>query len=168
MIRPLLTALLACAGLAAAGCGDDDESAGTDTSKRPATSPPATTGERTTPPGTGTGGAITQKPDPKKASVSLAVTGLVVAVEQGDAARACRLMGQRAGGSGVAWLKICGGRAGVDVDRLPSSDELSITSVKVSGRSAVVRLAAGSTMRLSRSGGDWQVVGYTPPRIGQP
>ena len=173
MTRGSLLALIVAAALAAAGCGGDDEA---DTAEKPATTPTETGEQRTTTQetetetgtGTETGPTITEKADPKQAEVSLAVFRLVAAVETGEAAEVCKALGQRAAGPGAVGIKACSDRAGVDVDRLPSSDELSTESVKATGDRAVVRLSSGGTIRLRRSGEEWRVVAYSAPRLGQP
>lgn len=88
--------------------------------------------------------------------VELAVVTFVEAAEQSDSERACS---QVAGGSGRQ-LEDCAAAAGIDLRRLPSTDELQIDDVKVSGDRAVARLSNGATFTLRQSGGKWKITGF--------
>jgi hypothetical protein len=165
LLAAVVVAVVAGVAIALAVGGDDrDEGrrAGPPTTERPratVTSPgphPTGTAEPDTPP------ARARRRE--AAEVGLTVAGLVEAVEQGDAARACRILGHRARGTGPQGVQGCARAAGVALDHLPpSSDELSIEDTAVSGRRASVRLAGGSSVVLGRKGGRWVVEAVRAP-----
>ena len=72
--------------------------------------------------------------DPRRAEVERAVFALIESVEVGQPP------------------------AGIDVSALPTSDELSVESTRISGDRATVTLAGGVVVRLRRSGGEWRPV----------
>ncbi len=154
-----------------AGCGGDDEKAvredpktvGTTTAEKPppestrATSAPreTTAQQRTTPPEVLTNG-------PRR-DVARKVGELIQSVELGDGPAFCRVLGRDPGGAqGVAALRACGRQAGIDPFRLPTSDEFSVTSVKVEGSRATAKLGGGQTVVLRRAGKRWQIVSFRP------
>jgi hypothetical protein len=51
----------------------------------------------------------------------------------------------------------------VDLSLLPTSDELSVAAVRISGARARARLASGATIRLVRAAERWRVAGISPP-----
>ena len=162
--RSLLIVLV----LVIAGCGGDDDKAvreapktvGTTTAERPPpeptqTAPRETEKQRTTPPEVLTNG-------PRR-DVARTLGELVQAVELGDGPAFCRVLGRNPGGaSGVEALRACGRQAGIDPFGLPTSDEFSVTSVKVKGSRATAKLGGGQTVRLRRAGKRWQIVSFRP------
>ena len=158
--------------LVLAGCGGDDDKAvkdepqtvGTTTTQQPTseakgTAPEQTTKQRTTqrttPPSVLTNG-------PRR-DVARTLGELVQAVELGDGPTFCRILGRDPGGAqGVAALRACGRQAGIDPFGLPTSDEFSVTSVKVKGSRATAKLGGGQTVVLRRAGKRWQIVSFRP------
>jgi hypothetical protein len=154
--------------LVIAGCGGDDDKAvredpttvGTTTEKQPTseakgTAPEVTEKQRTTSPEVLTNG-------PRR-DVARALGGLVQAVELGDGPAFCRTLGRDPGGAqGVEALRACGRQAGIDPFGLPTSDEFSVTSVKVRGPRATAKLGGGQTVLLRRVGKRWQIVSFRP------
>jgi hypothetical protein len=156
--------------LVLAGCGGDDDKAvredpktvGTTTAEKPApestgatTAPRESTDQRTTPPEVLTSG-------PRR-DVARSVGELIQAVELGDGQVFCRVLGRDPGGAqGVEALRACGRQAGIDPFGLPTSDEFSVTSVKVEGSRATAKLGGGQTVLLRRAGKRWQIVSFRP------
>lgn len=106
--------------------------------------------------------ATVPNPGPPRADtrgIEQAVTTFVETAEQSDPA-ACD---QVAGGAGMQ-LEQCAGKVGIDLRTLPSSDELDISSVHVSGKRATVKLSNGASFRLAKSAGRWKITGYRPFR----
>ncbi len=156
--------------LVLAGCGGDDDKAvredpktvGTTTAEKPppestatTTAPRETTRQKTTPPEVLTNG-------PRR-EIARTVGELIQAVELGDGPSFCRVLGRDPGGAqGVEALQACGRQAGIDPFRLPTSDEFSVTSVKVEGSRATAKLGGGQTVVLRRAGKRWQIVSFRP------
>ena len=151
-----------------AGCGGDDDKAvredpttvGTTTAEKPPpesteTAPRQTEKQRTTPPEVLTNG-------PRR-DVARTLGDLVQSVELGDGPAFCRVLGRDPGGaSGVEALRTCGRQAGIDPFGLPTSDEFSVTSVKVEGSRATAKLGGGQRVLLRRAGKRWQIVSFRP------
>ena len=153
---------LAVAGLVLAGCGGDDSSK-PKTVGQTTTPAPATTSTATTPTGTAQGDVpdpeVLSKPDQRQAART--VSALVEATELGDGRTFCRLVGippSRSGG--VAALRACSRRSHIDSFSLPTSDELSVKSVSLSGKNATVRLDSGGQFELARRGRTFVVRSY--------
>ena len=150
-------------GAALVVLGGDDEPA----SERPATetagrttgsetgetAPPPT---ETRPPGTATAPADTPQARREAASIERTVVAIVQATEESDGPRVCRLVGQ-AGGDGPS----CASAAGVNLQALPTSDELSLDRASTSGPRATVVLADGRRILLRRAGAGWIVTGVS-------
>ena len=155
--RSTLLAVAAAGVLAAAGCGGDDD--------KPAASTPTatTTATATGPTATRTSGKRTSPeprrltPSPKRAAVERTATLFVEGVERSDAGRVCRLLGRPPG-----TLEGCARAAGVNLLSVPSSDELSVEQVRISGRRASAALGGGRTMTLRRARSAWIVTGLRP------
>jgi hypothetical protein len=157
-----------------AGCGGDDGKAvredpktvGTTTAEKPEKPLPKSTGATTTPPREST----TQRTTPPEVltsgprrEVARQVGELIQAVELGDGPSFCRALGRDPGGAqGVEALRACGRQAGIDPFRLPTSDEFSVTSVRVEGSRATAKLGGGQTVVLRRAGKRWQIVSFRP------
>jgi hypothetical protein len=90
-------------------------------------------------------------------AIEQTVTTFVESSEQGDSQQACS---QVAGGAGKQ-LPGCATAVGIDLRQLPSSDELQIDNVSVSGDRAEAKLSNGSTFTLRQSGGKWKITGFT-------
>jgi phage repressor protein C with HTH and peptisase S24 domain len=136
--------------------GDDDEKAATTT---PAATTETVTTERTATERTETDGAG-QDPavERDKGRIERTVTTFVEAAEQSDSTRACA---QVAGGAGKQ-VEDCAAAVGINLRQLPSSDELEVSSVTVTGDSGVAKLSNGSSFTVERSGGKWQITGFKP------
>jgi hypothetical protein len=134
--------------------GEDDQPPGTTP-----TEPPATT-ETVTETGPAPGETV-RRPPPARDFVAIqaAVTLLVESAELGDAAGVCRALGQPRAGSGPEAAQRCADRAGIDLQALPGSDELSFEDVTASGNRGTARLSTGDTVRLRRQDGRWVVTG---------
>jgi len=92
-----------------------------------------------------------------------AVGDLVAAVELGDGAAFCRLVGRDPGDAeGVEALNACGRKAGIDPLRVPTSEGFSVRSVKVAGSRATAKLGTGQTVQLERAGRGWRVLSFRP------
>jgi hypothetical protein len=168
--RPLavggaLVAIAAGAGIAVAlSDGGDERSSATTgitaTTERTAGTRP---GQTTTPtaPKDGAGSNVLGR----EQEVQETVTLLVEASEQGDAETVCHLLGEPVlGRSGLRALQACAAAAGANLEVLPTSDELSIERVEVSGDRGRARLAGGTAVFLRRVDGTWRVRRITPPR----
>jgi hypothetical protein len=138
-----------------AGGDDGDKTAAT--SPTTATETVTTDDTVTTPTDTGTP-AENQAAQRDKRQVEQTVTTFVESAEQSDSARACA---QVAGGAGKQ-IEDCAAAAGINLRQLPSSDELEVSSVKVSGDRATAKLSNGSSFSLGRSAGSWQITGFKP------
>ena len=131
------------------------------------TGPTAMTTETT--PGTTTQAApaptdTARQPVPRRdlAAIQTTVTLLVEAAELNDAAGVCRALGQPATGSSPDMAQQCADRAGIDLQALPGSDELSFDRTTLAGPNrARVLLATGDTVELSRANGRWVVTGLS-------
>jgi len=86
------------------------------------------------------------------------VTTFVEFAEQLDSRRACS---QVLGGRGRQ-LPGCAEAVGIDLRQLPSSDELQVDEVKVSGHRAAARLSSGGSFRLKEVAGKWKLSGFRP------
>ena len=141
-------------GLVLAGGADDEEPGRTATETATATTEraPERTERR---PGTT---APEEERREERADLERTVARLVQAREETDAVTLCRLLGQQPRGTGLAAVDACARDAAVDLAALPTSDELSIEASRASGGTGTVRLAGGTTVRLRRAGGGWQVV----------
>ena len=137
--------------------GGDDGDKSAATSPTTATGPPTTEDTATAKTETGTP-AKHQAAQNDKRQVEQAVTTFVESAEQSDSARACA---QVAGGAGKQ-VEECAAAAGINLRQLPSSDELEVASVKVSGDAATARLSNGASFSLGRSAGRWQITGFKP------
>ncbi len=154
--------------LAVAGCGGDDDSAvredpktvGTTTAEQPPpestnTAPRETTRQKTTPPEVLTNG-------PRR-EVARTIGVLIQAVELGDGKSFCTVVAADPGGAqGVEALRACGRKAGIDPFGLPTSDELSVSTVEVRGSRATAKLGGGQTVKLERRAGRWRIVSFRP------
>ncbi|MFN2616299.1 MAG: hypothetical protein ABR581_04150 [Thermoleophilaceae bacterium] len=155
--RSTLIAAIAASLLALAGCGGGD--------KEPSASSPTGTGTATgtgptatKPSGTGTGTATEPlKRNPRRAAIERTVAFFFASVERSDAATACRLLGHP-----PTSLEGCARAAGIDLTRVPSSDEESVQRVRMAGRRASVRLSSGQTVTLRRARGGWVITGLRP------
>jgi hypothetical protein len=135
--------------------GDDDKP----TSSRPSAIHTSTT-TATTPTRTVTAPPRRRRPSNRDAAaIQRVVTRLVQANEQGDGATVCRLLGKPAAGTGIGAADRCARSAGVDLSLLPTSDELSVGGIHVSGDRATASPSPGTTVSLRRSGGRWTVTG---------
>ena len=102
----------------------------------------------------------TQTQQQDKQEVEQTVTTFVESAEQSDSQQACS---QVAGGAGKQ-LEDCAAAAGINLRDLPSSDELQIDAVNVSGNHAKAKLSNGSSFSLKQSDGKWQISGFQPRR----
>ena len=93
------------------------------------------------------------------ATIQRTLTSLVQANERGDGVTVCRLLGQPATGSGIDAVDRCASSAGVDLTLLPTSDELSVGGIHVTGDRATGSPAPGTKVSLRRSGRAWTVTG---------
>ncbi len=88
---------------------------------------------------------------------------LIQAVELGDGKAFCTVVGSDPGGAqGVEALRACGRKAGIDPFGLPTSDELSVSTVEVKGARATAKLGGGQTVKLERRDGRWRIVSFRP------
>jgi hypothetical protein len=138
--------------------GEDDEPPGTTPTARTATTETVTeteTGPRRT--------ETVRRPPAVRDFVAIqeAVTLLVESAELGDAEGACRALGQMPRGSGPEASQRCADRAGIDLQALPGSDELSFEQVDASGNRGSARLSTGDTVSLRRRAGRWVVTGVS-------
>jgi hypothetical protein len=113
-----------------------------------------TEAERTAPP---TATTTAPRPDPQARGIERAVATLVESSEVGDGSSFCKVLGRR--GSGPEAVSTCARAAGIDLRTLPSSDELSVEAVRVSGGRATASLAGGAEVSLRRVGRRWRVTG---------
>lgn len=161
--RPLVigiavAALIAGGVLAILLTGGDDGDEKSASSPATATETTATTEtEKTATERTETDSGPSAREQRDTAMVESTVTSFVEAAETSDPA-ACD---QVAGGAGKG-LEQCAEAVGIDLRRLPSSDELDLSSVKVSGTQAEAKLSNGSSFSLRQSGGKWQITGFEP------
>ena len=160
MIRATLLGI-AFAALALNACGGDDSSEPKTIGQT--TSPETATQTTTVPTGTANAPApnpeVLSKPDQREAART--VTALVEATELGDGNSFCRLVGLSPGqAEGIEALRACSRRAHIDSFSLPSSDELSVKSVTLSGQRAVVRLDSGGRFVLAPRGKGFVVRGF--------
>jgi len=147
-------------GIAIGGNGDDEPPS--------KATRPATPERRTAVPPEGgrgsdgvPGGRRSERREARK--IVATVTLLVAANERGDGATVCRLLGRDAGGArGLRALERCARAAAIDVDRLPTSDELAIERTTATDGSATVRLAGGATLALARAGSGWRIRDFRP------
>jgi len=141
--------------------GEDDQPPGT-TPDRTARTDTAPTVTETVPAPEDTDTAGREPPRRDAAAIQATVILLVESAELGEAAGVCRALGQPLSGSGPEAAQQCADRAGIDLQALPSSDELSFEEVLLAGRErANVRLSTGDTVHLHRSGGRWVVTRIT-------
>jgi hypothetical protein len=94
-----------------------------------------------------------------KQEIEQTVTTFVESAEQSDS-QACS---QVAGGEGKQ-LEGCAAAAGIDLRDLPSSDELQIDEVKVSGDHGKAELSNGSVFSLNLFDGKWKITGFKARR----
>ena len=94
-------------------------------------------------------------------AIQTAVTLLVESSELGEAAGVCRALGQAQSGSGPEAAQRCARRAGIDLQALPGSDELSFERIEASGNRGSARLSTGDTVSLRRTGRRWLVTGVS-------
>ena len=92
--------------------------------------------------------------------VQQTVTTFVESYEQGDSQQACS---QVEGGAGQQ-IEDCAAAAGINLRQLPSSDELQIDDVSISGDRATAKLSNGASFSLRQSDGKWKVSGFQPQR----
>jgi hypothetical protein len=136
--------------------GDDDEP----TVSRPsATHTEPRTQERPSTTETQPTAKVHRLPDRDAATIQRTVTRLVQANEQGDGATVCRLLGQAPAGAGIDALERCASSAGVDLSLLPTSDELSVGGIRVTGDRATASPSPGTKVSMRRSGRGWRVTG---------
>ena len=140
--------------------GDDDRPPGEETTQRPQTTETETETVTETAPAPG---ETVRRPPPARdfAAIQTVVTLLVESAELGEAAGVCRALGQQPGGSGPEAAQRCADRAGIDLQALPGSDELSFEQVDASGNRGTARLSTGDTVSLRRTGGRWIVIGIS-------
>jgi len=138
--------------------GEDDRPPGTQTTERTATTETVTETE-TTPQATET--AEQRPPRRDLAGIQAAVILLVESAELGEASGVCRALGQPASGGGPEGAQRCADRAGIDLQALPGSDELSFEQVDARGDRGRARLSTGDTIELRRTGGRWVVTGLS-------
>jgi hypothetical protein len=100
----------------------------------------------------------TQAPPRDSRQIEQTVTTFVESAEQSDSQRACS---QVAGGEGKQ-LPGCAEAVGIDLRALPSSDELQVDAVRVSGSRADAKLSSGASFRLKQLGGKWKLSGFSP------
>jgi hypothetical protein len=134
--------------------GDDDQPPGEETTQRMQTADTQTETAPAREPG-----ETVERPPPARdfAEIQTAVTLLVESAEVGDAAGVCRALGQPPAGNGPEAAQRCADRAGIDLQALPGSDELSFEEVNASGNRGTARLSRGDTVSLRRRGGRWVV-----------
>jgi hypothetical protein len=148
---PLLTLALVVALVG--GCGGGKSSS----SKTTKTTTTAT--GRTAPQNAGKGTKRPAKqrrlvPNRRRAAIERSVQSFVASVERSDSASVCRLLGRPRG-----TLEGCAASAGIDLRMFPSSNELSIARVTITGRRASARLSGGQTFTLRRAGRRWLISG---------
>jgi hypothetical protein len=152
--------------IALAGCGGDDTKTGPSSDARTQstgtqTAPPTTEPQATTkaPPS-----ALLRKRrrDRAERGIQTAVNTLVGAAEAGDGRRFCDVVGRQASGSGLQALQTCARSAGIQPEQLPTSDELSIEKVRLSGDRATVTVTPSTRIVLRRRGDVWTVAAVKP------
>ena len=160
LMRAVLAAVAVLALAGGAGC--DDES-------KPKTVVETNTGPSTTPTATVPTGTVEAPPpevlaQPGQRQAARTVSSLVAAAESGDGNEFCSLVGLSPGDAeGLEAMKSCARRAHIDPFTLPSSDELSVASVRLSGSRAVVRLDGGGTFVLISRGKRFVVRSWARP-----
>jgi hypothetical protein len=161
--RPLVIGLVILAvaagivlALVLSGGDDNDKTA----SRAPArTTESSTTSERTATERTGTTTAAKPKPPRRDAAgIEQTVTTFIESAEQSDSATACA---QVKGGAGKQ-IEDCAAGVGINLRQLPSSDELEVDSVSVSGSTGTAKLSNGGVFSLEKSGGKWLISGFKP------
>jgi hypothetical protein len=157
--RPLaiglaLIVILAGVVLALVLTGDDEGEKSAATERAP-----SETDRPTVPKEVPTATETTPSPPPRDSrQIEQTVTTFVESAEQADSQRACS---QVAGGQGKQ-LPGCAEAVGIDLRGLPSSDELQVDQVKVSGGRADATLSSGASFRLKQIGGTWKLSGFRP------
>jgi hypothetical protein len=100
---------------------------------------------------------------PGQRQAARTVSSLVEAAESGDGNQFCSLVGLGPGQSeGLEALRSCARRSHIDPFSLPSSDELSVASVRLVGSRALVRLDGGGSFVLVRRGNGFVVRSWAP------
>ena len=171
IVAAVLVALVAGAALVVVLTGGDDEErpAGSPETQARTTQTTEVPRTNTAPSESGTGGRTDPTPGDTPATrrnargITAAVVGLVRASEEGDGARVCSLLG-RPGSNGPG----CASSAGIDLARLPTSDELSFERARSAGPRATVVLVGGTRVSLRRQGSRWLVTGWRPGIAPQP
>lgn len=161
--RPLaiglvLAAIAAAVVLAIVLSGGDDGEARAATA--PTTTTETVTGEKTVTEETVTTETTEQQQEEQE--VQQTVTTFVESSEQRDSQRACSLVV----GAGGQQVEDCASAAGINLQELPSSDELDVSDVSVSGDRATAKLSNGASFSLKQSGGKWKISGFRPRRTG--
>lgn len=143
--------------IAAGGCGGDDEAippSETQTAPKPATAEPEAT---TSLPANAL--IKRRRRDRSERGIQKSVTRLVDTAERSDARGFCAVVGRPVPSGSADAVGACARAANVAIEALPTSDELSIGSVKVAGARATVTLVGGVRVSLQRRGAAWTVTG---------
>jgi hypothetical protein len=169
--RPLTVALVLAALAAGAGLGivlsqddDDDEGAATTAERQTATTGAVGETKTQTESTTTTVEGASAREEARR--VEEAIVALVESSEAGDAPRLCDVLGVSP--SGARSVQVCARAARVDLSVLPTSDELSIERVDVSGPRGIATLAGGTRIALRRAGREWKVTGLERGRSIRP
>ena len=156
----VLSAVVAGVALAlvlSSGDDDGDESAATTQTTATATTETATTETATDTTATET----TQTEQQDQQQVEQTVTTFVESAEQSDPQACSQLT------VGGGQLENCAAAAGINLRQLPSSDELQIDNVDVTGNRATAKLSSGGSFSLKKSGDRWKISGFRPRGGGQ-
>jgi hypothetical protein len=167
--RPLTVALVLAALAAGAGVGialsqDDDDGSATTAGGETATT--EAVGETKTETESTTTTAEKESGQEEARRIEEAIVALVESSEAGDGPRLCDVLGVSPGGPRS--VQVCARAAGVDLSVLPTSDELSIERVDVSGRRAIATLVGGTRISLRQAGRQWKVARLKPGRSIRP
>lgn len=148
--------------IALAVAGGDDDTPTPETTERPATTETQTVTETETETVREPGETVRRPPPARDfAAIQSTIVLLVESAETRNAQGVCRALGQAPEGTGQDAAQACADRAGIDLEALPSSDELSFEQVDASGNRGRARLGSGDTITLRRAGGRWVVTGIS-------